>query len=49
VQVSLTLDVSRELALFILRSTDCLEDMRQSAIAHDGIFGYGDEKQNISP
>lgn len=21
--------------------------MRQSAIAHDGIFGYGDEKQNI--
>jgi len=21
--------------------------MNQSAIAHDGIFGYGDEKQNI--
>jgi hypothetical protein len=21
--------------------------MRQSAIAHDGIFGFGDERQNI--
>ncbi|KAF8498962.1 kinase-like domain-containing protein [Russula emetica] len=29
------------------RATDCLEDMSQSAIAHDGIFGFGDEKQNI--
>ncbi|KAI9435461.1 SNF2 family N-terminal domain-containing protein [Lactarius indigo] len=25
---------------------DCLEDMSQSAIVHDGIFGYGDERQN---
>ncbi|KAH9054910.1 SNF2 family DNA-dependent ATPase [Lactarius vividus] len=25
---------------------DCLEDMGQSAIVHDGIFGYGDERQN---
>lgn len=41
------LDVSFELAMIILRATDCLEDMSQSAIAHDGIFGYGDEKQNI--
>ncbi|KAI9451415.1 SNF2 family N-terminal domain-containing protein [Lactarius psammicola] len=26
---------------------DCLEDMSQSAIVHDGIFGYGDERQNM--
>ncbi|KAN0118821.1 SNF2 family N-terminal domain containing protein [Russula decolorans] len=26
---------------------DCLEDMSQSSIAHDGIFGFGDERQNI--
>ncbi|KAH9985885.1 SNF2 family N-terminal domain-containing protein [Russula compacta] len=26
---------------------DCLEDMSQSAIVHDGIFGFGDERQNI--
>ncbi|KAH9017389.1 SNF2 family DNA-dependent ATPase [Lactarius pseudohatsudake] len=25
---------------------DCLEDMSQSAIVHDGLFGYGDERQN---
>ncbi|KAF8263933.1 SNF2 family N-terminal domain-containing protein [Lactarius quietus] len=25
---------------------DCLEDMGNSAIVHDGIFGYGDERQN---
>jgi hypothetical protein len=31
----------------IERVTDCLEDMSQSAIVHDGIFGYGDERQNI--
>jgi len=41
------LTFSPELALFIQRVTDCLEDMSQSAIAHDGIFGYGDERQNI--
>ena len=35
------------LALFIYRATDCLEDMSQSAIAHDGILSFGDEKQNI--
>jgi hypothetical protein len=34
-------------ALFISHVTDCLEDMSQSAIVHDGIFGYGDERQNI--
>ncbi|KAH9958710.1 SNF2 family N-terminal domain-containing protein [Russula dissimulans] len=26
---------------------DCLEDMSQSAIVHDGIFGFGNEQQNI--
>jgi phenylpropionate dioxygenase-like ring-hydroxylating dioxygenase large terminal subunit len=25
---------------------DCLEDMSHSAIVHDGIFGFGDERQN---
>lgn len=29
------------------RATDCLEDMSNSAIVHNGIFGYGDEKQNM--
>ena len=29
------------------RATDCLEDMSHSAIVHDGIFGYGDERQNM--
>jgi hypothetical protein len=39
--------VSAGFALFIWRATDCLEDVSQSAIAHDGIFGFGDERQNI--
>ncbi|KAI9457065.1 SNF2 family N-terminal domain-containing protein [Russula earlei] len=26
---------------------DCLEDMSQSAIVHDGIFGFGNEQQNM--
>jgi hypothetical protein len=33
--------------VFIQRITDCLEDISQSAIVHDGIFGFGDERQNI--
>ena len=33
--------------LFTWRATDCLEDMSQSAIVHDGMFGYGDERQNM--
>ena len=27
--------------------TDCLDDISQSAIVHDGIFGFGDEQQNM--
>ena len=30
------------------RGTDCLEDMSHSAIVHDGIFGFGNERQNIN-
>jgi hypothetical protein len=30
-----------------LFAADCLEDMRQSAIIHDGIFDFVDERQNI--
>jgi hypothetical protein len=33
--------------VFIQRITDCLEDISQSAIVHDGIFGFGDERQNM--
>jgi hypothetical protein len=40
------LDFSLELALFIHRATDCLDDMSQS-IVHDGIFDFVDERQNI--
>lgn len=48
VQVSLIVSIDGPIcALFIYRATDCLEDMSQSAIVHDGIFGFGDEKQNI--
>lgn len=28
-------------------ATDCLEDISNSAIVHDGIFGYGNEQQNL--
>ena len=41
------LDLSLELALFIHHATDCLEDMSQSAVVHDGIFDFIDERQNI--
>jgi hypothetical protein len=48
VQVSLIVPIDDpNIALLIHRATDCLEDMSQSAIVHDGIFGLGDEKQNI--
>ena len=48
VQVSLIPPINGpNVALLICRATDCLEDMSQSAIVHDGIFGFGDEKQNI--
>jgi len=48
VQVSLIPPIDDpNVALLIRRATDCLEDMSQSAIVHDGIFGFGDEKQNI--
>ena len=47
VQVSLTASFSPDLAVFTWRVTDCLEDMSQSAIVHDGIFGFGDERQNM--
>lgn len=48
VQVSLIAPIDDpNVALFIYRATDCLEDMSQSAIVHDGIFGFGDERQNI--
>ena len=48
VQVSLIAPIDdASFALFISRATDCLEDMNQSAIVHDGIFGFGDEKQNM--
>lgn len=38
----------QEFPLFTWRATDCLEDMGNSAIVHNGIFGYGDEQQNIA-
>jgi hypothetical protein len=38
----------QEFPLFTRRATDCLEDMGNSAIVHNGIFGYGDEGQNIA-
>ena len=37
----------QEFLLFTWCATDCLEDMSHSAIIHDGIFGYGDERQNM--
>ena len=45
--MSLTAGLYSQLAVFIWRVTDCLEDMSQSAIVHDGIFGFGDERQNM--
>ena len=48
VQVSLVALIDdSNFTMFICRATDCLEDISQSAIVHDGIFGFGDERQNI--
>jgi hypothetical protein len=40
--------IVQEFPLLARRATDCLEDMGNSAIVHDGIFGYGDEGQNMA-
>ena len=38
--------LSISLSFTFWRATDCLEDISNSAIVHDGIFGYGNEQQN---